>query len=185
MTDEQLESWGQKFEEADANSSGKLGLSEFLVFFPDIIPGIDEEGAKRYFRGIDVDGSGTVSRDEFLAFVKAALTKDKVYTLKLVFRSFDQNRNGILEPAEIKEIGRYVGTELDEQQIEDKIQEVAGESATGLTFKQVAKVLLGVDIPDTEPVDEKSEQIAPEAEAAPAAAPKPEEQKKSGCCLLL
>jgi hypothetical protein len=149
-----------------------------------------------------VDGSGTVSKEEFLAFVKAALTQDKIYILKLVFRSFDQNRNGTLETAEIKEVAHYVGLELEDQEIEDKIREVAGESSTGLTFKQIASVLFGIDVADADA--DPYEGKGPKVEAAPAApeagagdtpdaatagsgdaAAKSEDKKKSGCCLLL
>jgi Ca2+-binding EF-hand superfamily protein len=205
MSDEQVEGFLKKFDEADTNNSGKLGLSEFIAFFPEIIPGQNDEAARTYFRGIDINGDGTVAKDEFRAFVVAALTKDKTYTLKLVFRAFDVNRNNLLEVGEIKQIGQYVGAELDDAAIEEGIERIGGQGKTGLNFAQVVKLLLDIDIAeDTDPYDGRLKKPAGDAPtpaepaaATPAAgdapagkadpaqpAAKPEE-KKSGCCLLL
>jgi Ca2+-binding EF-hand superfamily protein len=190
MTDEQIESFLEKFDEADVDKSGTLGLTEFKVLFADILPGQDDEAAELYFNGIDVDGNKVVSKGEFQAFAKAALTKDTTYTLKLVFRAFDKNRNGSLEAAEIKQIGRYVGKELEDQEVQDGIAKLA-PGKTGLNFAQVVKLLTDADIAgDTDPYDGKLKK--PDAGATPAGAKdsaqagaNPEKGKKSGCCLLL
>jgi Ca2+-binding EF-hand superfamily protein len=200
MTEEQLAAWGKKFDDADKDENGKLSPVEFRKFFPDIIPKLagDTDAADRYFRGIDIDGNGDISKEEFLAFVTAALTNDKEYSLKLVFRAFDVNNNGILEHDEIKQIGIYLGVDLDDQKIDERIGELAGEDAKGLNFKQLAN-LLGVDVAeDADPRDGKGPKPIPpaakpdasaDAAATPAegapAEPQAEEAKKSKCCLLL
>jgi Ca2+-binding EF-hand superfamily protein len=155
-----------KFDTADTAKKGKIGLAAFTPLIGELIGSQDPKKAELYFRGIDIDGSNEVSREEFEDFVKGVLRKDPKYIIKLIFRAFDKDRSSTLQLGEIKEIGEFVGHPLDDATVKAKIKEITGKEGSALTFAQVVKLLTGETIKeDTDPYDGKL--------------------KKSGCCLLL
>jgi Ca2+-binding EF-hand superfamily protein len=181
MTDAQVEHFLDAFDQADADNSGECDGEEFKKLFQQVMGKVDPRAAEIYRRGIDLDGNGKVSRDEFKAFVVAALTKDQDYTLKLVFRAFDKDRSRTLDASEIKEIGRYVGRNLSDEEVSRALQERTGDPNGQLNFAQVVKLLLNKDIADdTDPYEGKNpppgpEDDLPESPEAPAEdAPKSE-----------
>jgi Ca2+-binding EF-hand superfamily protein len=166
MSDEQVNAFLAKFDAADAKKKGVLAFADFKVLFAEVLNNNDEATAQLYFDGIDIDGSKEVSRDEFKAFVVAALKGDKVYTLKLVFRAFDKDRSKALDAKEVKSVGKYVGAELTDDEIEAGMVKLTGKKNGALNYAQLVKLLTGQDIDaNTDPYDGKL--------------------KKSGCCLLL
>jgi hypothetical protein len=64
----------------------------------------------QFFNGTDVNHDELISKQEFLDFVRAKLTKDKDYQLKMAFRAFDHDhdRNRILDHDEIHELGIFI-----------------------------------------------------------------------------
>jgi Ca2+-binding EF-hand superfamily protein len=166
MSDDQVNGFLAKFDEADTKKKGELDFAGFKVLFAEVMNNNDEATAQLYFNGIDIDGSKAVSRDEFKAFVKAALTGDKVYTLKLVFRAFDKDRSRALDAKEVKEVGKYVGANLTDDEVEAGLLKLTGKKNGALNYAQVVKLLTNQDIDAaTDPYDGKL--------------------KKSGCCLIL
>jgi Ca2+-binding EF-hand superfamily protein len=166
MTDEQVNAFLTKFDEADTRKTGNLDFASFKVLFAQVLSNDDEPTAQLYFDGIDIDASKAVSRNEFKEFVTAALKGDKVYTLKLVFRAFDKDRSRALDKKEVKAISKYVGNELTDEEVETGLIKITGKRDSTLTYAQVVKLLTGQEIDAaTDPYDGKL--------------------KKSGCCLLL
>jgi Ca2+-binding EF-hand superfamily protein len=165
MTDAQVKPYLDKFDAADAKKKGQIDYAAFKPLIGELLGKDDDRTAQVYFDGIDIDGSKQIGRDEFKAFVVAALTKDTNYTLKLVFRAFDKDRSRELDAKEIKEVGRYVGRELTDEEIETGIQRVGGKKGGKLKYSQVVKLITNKEVdPNTDPYDGKL---------------------KSGCCLLL
>jgi Ca2+-binding EF-hand superfamily protein len=166
MSEEQVNAFLHKFDVADTKKKGVLDFTGFKGLFAEVMNNQDAEAAQLYFNGIDIDNSKEVSRDEIKAFIVAALTADKVYILKLVFRAFDKDRSRALDAKEIKAVGKYVGNELTDEQIEAALVKHTGKKKGSLNYAQVVKLLTGNDIDaETDPYDGKI--------------------KKSGCCLLL
>jgi Ca2+-binding EF-hand superfamily protein len=166
MSEEQVNAFLAKFDAADLKKKGVLDFSGFKGLFAEVLNNQDEATAQLYFNGIDIDGSKQVSRDEFKDFVVAALKGDKVYTLKLIFRAFDKDRSRALDASEVKAVGKYVGAELTDDEIEAGMVRLTGEKKGALNYAQIVKLLTNQDIDAaTDPYDGKL--------------------KKSGCCLLL
>jgi Ca2+-binding EF-hand superfamily protein len=166
MSEEQVNAFLNKFDVADTKKKGVLDFAGFKGLFAEVLNNNDEAAAQLYFDGIDIDGSKEVSRDEFKAFVVAALKGDKVYTLKLVFRAFDKDRSRALDAKEVKAVGKYVGADLTDDEVEAGLLKLTGKKTGALNYAQVVKLLTGQDIDAaTDPYDGKL--------------------KKSGCCLLL
>jgi Ca2+-binding EF-hand superfamily protein len=165
MTDAQVDAFLERFDEADKTKKGRIDFPTFKPLLFQLLNTEDERAADIYFRGIDIDNSQEISRDEFKQFVTAALAKDRTYTVKLIFRAFDKDRNRKLSAREIKEIGQFVEKPLTDDEIRAAIKAHTGNETGSLTFPQIAEMLTGEKVPDdADPYDGKL---------------------KSGCCLLL
>ena len=166
MTQDALQPFLAKFDEIDTKKKGVLDLAQFKKLFPEVMGGeLTDDTAEMYFRGIDIDNSKTVSRQEFGEFVKAALDRDSLYTIKLAFRSFDKDRSKSLDAAEVKGIATYVGRDMTDEEVAAAMEKLTGKSKGKLTYPQVVKMITGKDIDkDADPYDGKL---------------------KSSCCLLL
>jgi Ca2+-binding EF-hand superfamily protein len=134
--------------------------------FPQILGNSDEAVAELYFRGIDIDNSKSIDREEFKDFVAASLNRDSVYALKMVFRAFDTDRSRSLDASEIKSIARQTHSGATDADIDVGLLKMTGKRNGTLKFSQVVKLLTGQEVdPDTDPYDGKL--------------------KNSGCCLIL
>jgi Ca2+-binding EF-hand superfamily protein len=184
MSDAQIAKFLEKFDAADPDKNG-VDRTEFTKLFKEVLGKDDAKAADLYFRGIDVNGDKTVSKEEFEAFVRAALTKDTDYSLKLVFRAFDQDRSNALDGKEVQQVAQYVGRKLSEQDVRAGIERITGDPNGSLNYAQVVQLITGKEVPaDTDPYEgtnpKKDEEPLPpppepepEPEAEPAPAPGP------------
>jgi Ca2+-binding EF-hand superfamily protein len=146
MSDAQIAKFLEKFDAADPDHNG-VDRTEFTKLFKDVLGKDDPASADIYFRGIDVNGDKSLSREEFEAFVSAALTKDTNYTLKLVFRAFDRDRSSALDAKEVQQVGLYVGRKLTDDQVRQAIERITGDANGSLNYAQVVKLITGKDVP--------------------------------------
>jgi Ca2+-binding EF-hand superfamily protein len=156
----------KKFAAEDTEQTGEINLSAFSQLAKYVLSGDeDDELLELYFQGIDINGNGTVSRDDFREFVVAALRDNKQFFIKLLFRAFDTNRSRSLSINSIKQIGQYSQSPRTNAEVKQAIVTHTGKEDGKLTFPQVIQLLTGETIQDDiDPYDGKL---------------------KSGCCLLL
>jgi Ca2+-binding EF-hand superfamily protein len=162
-----VEVYMMEFEQIDTEKTGRLTIERFSKLFDSVMGGDTPDGsAAMYFKGIDIDNNRYVERDEFREFVVASLKKDLDYVIKMAFRAFDRDANGLLDADEIRSIARYIGMNLTDEQLAESMKKVTKKEGASLTFANVVKLITGRDIdPNTDPYDGKK-------------------ATKSGCCLL-
>jgi Ca2+-binding EF-hand superfamily protein len=147
MTDEQIAPFLAKFDEADKAKSGTISIEEFRPLFSQLLAGgADNATADLYFRGIDVDDSKSISKAEFEDFVRAIVSKNQVYPVKLLFRAFDADRSVTLDAKEVKAMSKYTGKELTDEEIAAALERMTGRRNGPLTYPQVVKILTGKNI---------------------------------------
>ena len=166
---EQVNIFLAKFDELDTKKKGALDQAQFKTLVGEVMAGrTDEETSDMYFKGIDIDNSKTVSKDEFKKFVIAALTNDQEYIVKMAFRSIDADRSRTLDSKEVKKISKYLGQEKTDEEIEEQMMQITGKNSGKITYPQLVKILTGKEI------DPKSKEADPY-----------DGKLKSGCCNLL
>nr|AGM32364.1 EF-hand family protein [Coptotermes formosanus] len=169
MSEEDIALYSQKFDEHDKDKSGFISPKEFVTLYRDIENDQNktEEESKILFDGIDIDGNGKMSKDEFLGLVKTVKTSDKLALFKIAFRAFDKDRSRSLEAKEVVEYSKFCKAPVTKEEAEKIILEKNPDGKTkGLNFPQLYKIVAGEDIDElTDPYDGR-------------------EVKKSGCCLL-
>ena len=147
MTDELLQHFLDKFDENDTDKKGSIQINQFKALFSDIMSGnASDESAEMYFRGIDANNKGKITRQEFSNFVSAALNKDQDYMIKLAFRSFDKDQSQNLNCAEVKAIAKYVSRDMTDDEVEAAMQSFTGSKNGSLTYPQVYKMITGKDL---------------------------------------
>ena len=166
MADERIAAFEKKFDDLDNKKDGKMDKNEFHALYNELEgKECTQEESDVMFNGIDIDGSGEVSKEEFMDFVKAIVNNDEMYTYKLIFRAFDKDHSSALEADEVMAVAKYCGKEMTEDQANEFILKETGKKKGKITFSMLYKKLTGKEIAaDFDPYDGKL---------------------KSGCCLLL
>lgn len=147
MTEEQLKIFLDKFDENDTEKKGSINFDQFKAFFPDVMGGnTSDESAEMYFRGINVNNTGKISRQEFSNFVTAVLKNDQDFLIKSAFRSFDKDQSQNLNCEEVKAITKYVGRDMSDDEIAAAMEKITGSKKGCLTYEQVYKMITGIDL---------------------------------------
>ena len=166
MADERIAAFEKKFDELDNKKDGQMTDTEVHALYNELEgKECPKEESDVMFRGIDIDGSGKVSKEEFMELVKAIVNGDEMYTYKLIFRAFDKDRSTKLEIEEVMDIIKYCNKEITKEQAEELMEKTTGKKKGKWTFAMLYKLLTGKTIDEKfDPYDGKL---------------------KSGCCLLI
>ena len=98
------------FSEADANDNGELDFEEFMASIPAHVRAKEtEETMGRWFAMLDIDGSGTVSRDEFMRWSLNAAMSASGAGVEKVFARYDRDGSGQLSELEFARAARDMG----------------------------------------------------------------------------
>ena len=178
---EQLQKLQELFDKYK-NSDGKVQFPEFEKLVSNIEGKAETiTDTKALYKGVDRDGSDSVTKIEFISLAKAILTKDKVQLTKTYFRAYDVNKSSTLEPSEVVKLYAQLGKEVTEEEA----TEICNTNGTDgkLTYRQLYKNLYNEDLPDGENDDPYAAE--PEEQAAEAIANAKTDDKSSKCCLLI
>lgn len=166
MAEERIAAFEKKFDELDNKKDGLMKPEEFFYLYKELEgKECTREESDVMFRGIDIDGSGEVSKEEYMDLVKAIVNDDKMYIYKLVFRAFDKDRSRSLEKDEVMDAAKYMGKEMTKEEAEEFITKKTGKKNGKITFAMLYNLITGKTLPDDfDAYDGKL---------------------KSGCCLLI
>lgn len=95
----------RQFKIMDDNNSGSLDLYEFRKGIKDFQIDIDEKDIDGLFKAFDMDGSGSISFDEFIRVVVGPMNQFRTNIVQRVFNKIDFSGDGFLEVEDIK--GKY------------------------------------------------------------------------------
>jgi len=166
MAEELIATFEKKFDELDDGRDGTMKADEFFRLYKELEgKECPREESDVMFRGIDIDGSGEVSKAEFMDLVKAVVNKDQMYTYKLVFRAFDKDRSRALDANEVIDAAKYMGKDITKDDAETFLIKKTGKKDGKITFAMLYNLITEKTIADDfDPYDGKL---------------------KSGCCLLI
>lgn len=153
--EERIAAIEERWNKLDEGRDGKMKKDEFKVLYDDL-EGREttQEEADIMFRGIDIDGSGVITKEEFMNMVKGVVNGDKVYTTKLLFRAFDKDHSRALDVNEVIAIHKFKGKEITKEEVEKFMLEETGSKKGKMIFSHFYKLLTGDFIPkDTDPYD--------------------------------
>ena len=134
---EQLNEFLNKFDSFNTEGKG-LNQEQFVSLYADL-GGIrlSKSAGEHLFRGVDVDGSGLMTKDEFSKMAKAIIDDDDLYTSKVLFRSLDKDRSNALDSNEISKLASFLNSDLDSSSILANITSMTGSETGTLNFSQI------------------------------------------------
>jgi len=124
---EDLQTAQRVFCEMDVNGDGVLSMEEVRQGLKRVSGGSSASGedAGAFFRGLDLDGSGSIEYTEFCAAGVNADVLVRVEALWAAFKTFDLNNDGCVSKAEVEQILKNLG--LDSALQAAQWQEVISE----------------------------------------------------------
>ena len=106
------------------DSSGTISTLELLHVLRAMGQNPSEEELNGIVMEIDIDGSGTIDFDEFVALMKdKALEVDVDSDIREAFRMFDRNKDGYIDMAELSKMFAVVGGLFSRDEMEEFMME--------------------------------------------------------------
>ena len=106
------------------DSSGTISTLELLHVLRAMGQNPSEEELNGIVMEIDIDGSGTIDFDEFVALMKdKALEVDVDSDIREAFRMFDRNKDGYIDMAELSKMFAVVGGLFSRDEMEEFMSE--------------------------------------------------------------
>lgn len=146
----------KKYDELDVNKKDKIGRDEFYKLYKQLQKkdDIPKSNSDIIFSGIDFNNEGTISKFDFINFVKSEIYCDELNQYKIIFRSFDKDRNGALTTDSVIEIGKFVNKKITKKEAETILENETGSKNGKMTFPVFYKMMTGRDTdPKTDPYD--------------------------------
>mmetsp|Transcript_32208 Transcript_32208/g.51257 ORF Transcript_32208/g.51257 Transcript_32208/m.51257 type:complete len:1524 (+) Transcript_32208:142-4713(+) len=142
----------QIFLETDTDHSGLIEMDEFLVMLPQLGIDMTEAKALRYFKDLDVKGTGALDYDEFRAALYACdptsgntigFQPSSYLSPKDAFKMFD-NGTGQITDDDMSDVLDYLGFQIDDAKQEKLFKRHDKEKNGFLEYGQFRRIWLSV-----------------------------------------
>ncbi|KFD73297.1 hypothetical protein M514_04581 [Trichuris suis] len=132
ISDELLAQYRAAFQMFDSNNDGSISNQEFLSVMQSLGLSASKEEVSRMIIQADVDGDGTIDFSEFVRFLSRwSVPVDEEKELALIFQVFDQNKDGLISPNELRSVMLNLGEELSAEDVSTMIS-AADSNGDGL-----------------------------------------------------
>ena len=131
FTAQQLIEIENAFKMFDPDGSGDIDRREMKVAMKALGMSTKAEDIARIMDEVDVDGSGTIDKDEFIEIVRPVLGgRDPHSEVRKCFEYFDVNESGVITAADLVTVMEELGEDVTSQEIE-AMMEVADRDGDG------------------------------------------------------
>ncbi|XP_008241453.1 PREDICTED: caltractin [Prunus mume] len=114
----------EAFELFDTDGSGTIDAKELNVAMRALGFEMTEEQITQMIADVDKDGSGAIDFDEFVHMMTAKIgERDTKEELMKAFHLIDQDNNGKISAADIKNIAKDLGENFNDREIQEMIEE--------------------------------------------------------------
>ncbi|PPD78651.1 hypothetical protein GOBAR_DD24426 [Gossypium barbadense] len=146
LSEDQTDSIIQMFNMMDTDENGHLSFEELRDGLAKIGHSIDDPDVQMLLESADVDGSGTLSYDEFITMA-VHLKRISNDQLSQAFQYFDKNQSGYIEVEELKEaLLQDDPGPSNEQSIKDIMLDVDEDKDDRISYQEFkAMMLSGMD----------------------------------------
>uniref|UniRef100_A0A5S6QBT6 EF-hand domain-containing protein n=1 Tax=Trichuris muris TaxID=70415 RepID=A0A5S6QBT6_TRIMR len=132
ISDELMAQYRAAFQMFDSNNDGSISNQEFLSVMQSLGLSASKEEVSRMIIQADVDGDGTIDFSEFVHFLSSwSVPVDEEKELALIFQVFDQNKDGLISPNELRTVMLNLGEELSSEDVSTMIS-AADSNGDGL-----------------------------------------------------
>ncbi|XP_007933673.1 calmodulin-like protein 5 [Orycteropus afer afer] len=142
LTKEQVEQCKQAFAACDTNGDGTINSQELGKVMQALGHNLSEEELKALIAMIDTDHDSVINFQEFLEMVAK---KTKVWgskeEMQAVFRQFDENDDGHITLAELKQAMIKLGAQLSDEEVDAMIREADLDQDGQVNYQEFERML--------------------------------------------
>lgn len=142
---ERIEEFREAFALFDKDGDGCITTSELGTVMRSLGQDPSEEDLQDMINEVDVDGSGTIDFEEFIAMMekKQMNSMDTEEELRGAFKVFDKDGNGYISATELRHVMTSLGEKLTDEELEEMIREADTDGDGQVNYEEFAKMMLG------------------------------------------
>ncbi|EEB19211.1 conserved hypothetical protein [Pediculus humanus corporis] len=129
LTEEDEERIEKLFKTLDLDGNGKIDIHDLSVSLKE--SGVSPMYAKKFLERSDQNNIGHISLEDFIIYVK-----EHEKNLKLVFTTFDKNRDGKLDIEELTKAFKELGIEIDESEALKLVQRMDTDGSLNISYNE-------------------------------------------------
>ncbi|KAF8795770.1 Troponin C like protein [Argiope bruennichi] len=148
LSKEQVEMLKKAFDMFDKDKKGSINTNMVATILRTLGQTFVESELRELIQEIDVDGSGELEFDEFLALTSRFLVEEDAEAmqeeLREAFRMYDKEGNGYINVADLREILRALDDKLTEDELDEMIAEIDTDGSGTVDFDEFMEMMTGV-----------------------------------------
>jgi len=147
LSKEQVEMLKKAFDMFDKEKKGSINTNMVATILRTLGQQFVESELKELIQEIDVDGSGELEFDEFLALTSRFLVEEDSEAmqeeLREAFRMYDKEGNGYINVRDLREILRALDDNLTEDELDEMITEIDTDGSGTVDFDEFMEMMTG------------------------------------------
>ncbi|XP_015922240.1 troponin C [Parasteatoda tepidariorum] len=147
LSKEQVEMLKKAFDMFDKDKKGSIETTVVSTILRTLGQSFVESELKELITEIDVDGSGELEFDEFLALTSRFLVEEDSEAmqeeLREAFRMYDKEGNGYINVIDLREILRALDDKLTEDELDEMIAEIDTDGSGTVDFEEFMEMMTG------------------------------------------
>ncbi|CAL1280490.1 unnamed protein product [Larinioides sclopetarius] len=147
LSKEQVEMLKKAFDMFDKDKKGSINTNMVATILRTLGQTFVESELRELILEIDVDGSGELEFDEFLALTSKFLVEEDAEAmqeeLREAFRMYDKEGNGYINVADLREILRALDDKLTEDELDEMIAEIDTDGSGTVDFDEFMEMMTG------------------------------------------
>ncbi|KAH8693870.1 putative calmodulin [Talaromyces proteolyticus] len=142
LTEDQIARFKDAFAVFDKDGNGDITAEELGEVMHSLGQNPTETELQDIVNELDVDHTGTIDFQEFLAFMahKVVETDDEA-ELREAFRVFDQDGSGSIDAEEIRRVMKSIGENLTDEEIDDMIRQADANGDGTIDYEEFVNLL--------------------------------------------
>lgn len=145
MPPEHVEALRAQFDILDANGDGRVSQAEIQAILGRVayahLEPADRQRILDSFSGVDADGDGSITFDEYLTLFIDAQREDATGGLRYSFDQYDTDGDGYLTAEDFQRVSEEHGEALTEQQAEAMIKMADANDDGRVSFEEFCEIM--------------------------------------------
>ncbi|KAK6627392.1 hypothetical protein RUM44_009869 [Polyplax serrata] len=129
LTKEDEERIEKMFKRLDLDGNGKIDIHDLSMSLKET--GVNPLYAKKFLERSDQNKSGHISLEDFIQYVK-----EHEKNLKLVFSTFDKNRDGKLDIEELVKAFKELGIDIERSEAAKMVQRMDTDGSLNISYNE-------------------------------------------------
>eukprot|EP00455_Lapot_gusevi_P041215 TRINITY_DN4754_c0_g1_i1.p1 TRINITY_DN4754_c0_g1~~TRINITY_DN4754_c0_g1_i1.p1 ORF type:complete len:152 (-),score=70.63 TRINITY_DN4754_c0_g1_i1:97-552(-) len=142
LSEAQLLEIKEAFAVFDRNNDGHICVVELTDAMRALGQNPTDEEVKDMVRGVDADGSGTISFEEFTVMMRGKMGEETSQDeFRQAFATFDKDGNGYITSSELQQVMESIGDPISEEQANQMIREADADGDNRINYEEFLRLM--------------------------------------------